>query len=974
MNTFLQEAAVNIRNEVKDLNSATVVFPNRRAAIYFRKHLGDLISKPTFSPALLTIEQFFQQFSGQNIPEKLQLIHVLHQAYTEVLREAGRPNEVESFEKFYFWGDMLLRDFDEADKYLVNVDLLFKDLSHQKELDTNFDYLTDEQKEFLQSFWQSFEEHQAINKKRFLYIWRNLPAVYHRFRKKLEEGGYAYSGMQHRSVAEALQANLFSARIDSRKRYFFIGFNALTKAEELLISHFVEQYDARVSWDIDSYYYNSENQEAGKYFKEYSAHRTLQKTFTTAPSNLTSRTKPVKLYAATQPIGQVKMMAEIVHQQLIDQQIKPEETLIVLPDEKLLIPVLHSVSGSVEKLNVTMGFPLSQSPMFNLLELVIELQINKKNNTFNHRQVLAVLGHPYIVAANPSVANAKRKEIIRQNWVNVPATFLAADVDVHRVLFGEASRAAGSANEFILDYISRVIREVGSIPFLSDIDKEYAHRFHQIVNTLDSVMTDAGHSISGEETGPGNRKAFQNNLRSLLKLLRQLVRSEKMPFSGEPLRGLQIMGVLETRNLDFKNVFILSLNEGSFPANGSRGSYIPFNIRKAYGLPTPEHQDAMYAYLFYRVLQRAENIHLFYNSETDVLGQGEMSRYLQQLIYESGIPIEKNSLRNQVQPLGVKPISILKNDKVLADLYKINEGNHKFKGISPSALNTYLECQLKFYFRHVAKIKEPNEVEEELDARVLGNFLHDVMENFYKKLRARKNSKKVESADLEQYEKQLDPLIDEVFIRTYKLDPEKKVVYEGQGLIVKEIVRKFAGRILEFDKAYAPFELEGLEQEGMALSVKLNHPPHRAIISGKIDRVDRKENTLRIIDYKTGKDKMGFENIESLFSPSASRNKAAFQTFLYALLYKKSHMTHGEMSTYKVVPGLMNRINLFEESFSFGLKAGKEQIKDIEPLLPEFEERLSGLLHEVFDPAIAFNQTTETDHCKLCPYTRMCYR
>ncbi|MFZ6012623.1 MAG: PD-(D/E)XK nuclease family protein [Bacteroidota bacterium] len=705
----------------------------------------------------------------------------------------------------------------------------------------------------------------------------------------------------------------------------------------------------------------------------------------------------IKIFGAAQPIGQSKVMSQVLQENLM-KGMSPEETLIVLPDEKLLLPVLHGVSSSVEKLNVTMGFPLASTPMFNFIELLADLQLNYKNDHFNHRQALAVLGHPYVVAADPVSSHNKRKEILRHNWVHIPRGYLASETQLHRLIFipffqGDLSSYSlvGAA---LMHYLKSIITEIGSLNSISALDKEYAFQFFKFLNRMEEVLYDEGvertNGAEGAEEDEENKigrnlakgpdattdreslKLIHRHLKSFLRIFRQLVRAHKIPFSGEPLKGLQVMGVLETRNLDFKNVFILSLNEGAFPSITSKGSYIPYNIRKAYQLPTVEHQDAIYSYLFYRTLQRAENIFLFYNSETDLLGQGEMSRYLQQLLYESGLPVTKKILHNPVEPQALVSIVINKNEKVLETLARLNDGNMYFKGISPSALNTYLECRLKFYLRHVARIKEPYAVEEELDARVLGNFLHDVMERFYKRIEARKHSKQIETADFMGYEAAIDTLIDEVFIEAYRLDPNKKVTYEGQRLVVREIVKRFAHRIVEMDKKYAPFVMEALEQEGLTFSVPIAHAPHRAVLGGKIDRVDRKEDLLRIIDYKTGKDELDFDSVASLFARDGRRNKAAFQTLLYALLYK-SHAVHGE-SRFRIIPGLINRMNLFDDSFTFGLKVGRQHVNDVEPLLPEFRQRLEELFNDLFDPAQPFDQTSDTEACKLCPYTSICYR
>ncbi|MBL7873820.1 MAG: PD-(D/E)XK nuclease family protein [Cyclobacteriaceae bacterium] len=949
MESYLRELAVQLNKENPTWDSVTLVFPNRRAALYFRKHLSDIITKPLFAPTLITIEDFISELAKARVPDKLELVHRLHKSYQQVVQASGKS---EPFDQFYFWGDMLLRDFDEIDKYLVNAEQLFKDLRNQKELDSSFDYLTEEQREFLTNFWQSFDESLNENKKKFIEVWIKLFELYKTFRTHLEAEGLAYEGMLHRSVAEALESG---KQLRNPTEINFVGFNALTKAEEKILSHFVK-LGSKMHWDGDDYYVNNDRQEAGMFIREYQQHAVLKETFEKSfPSNFRSQ-KSIKLYSSPQPVGQTKLMAQILNEQL-KRGLIPEDTLIVLPDEKLLMPVLHGIAGSVEKLNVTMGFSLSSTPFFNLVELLVELQIALKNDHYNHRHVLALLGHPYIVAADAGEANAKRKEILKHNWVHIPENFLASVVPVHRLIFRKST-------EVPLAYLSEIISEIGALTNLTDFDREYAIQFIKLLNRMGEVVSEQAIEI--------NTKDRNKALKSFLRLLKQLVRAEKIPFTGEPLKGLQVMGVLETRNLDFKNVFVLSLNEGAFPSFGSKGSYIPYNIRKAHGMPTIEHQDAMYAYLFYRIMQRAENVFLFYNSETDVLGQGEMSRYLQQLIYESGLKMERHALHNTIQPAAINPITIQKDEAIVASLAQLNLGNTYFKGISPSALNTYLECKLKFYFKHIAKIKEPKEVEEDLDARVLGDFFHKVMERFYKQLAQKKKNNLVEAGDFDQYETVFNKLIDQVFALSYHLEPEKKVVYEGQGLIVREVIKKFIKRIVELDKQRAPFVMEAVELSGLLYRTKIDQAPGYAVLGGTIDRVDSKDNEVRIIDYKTGRDKLDFENVASLFLRDEKDRKAAFQTFIYALLYKNNRAVSAANA--RIVPGLINRLNLFDDSFQFGLTMNKQRVYDVNSLLPEFEAHLKILLEEIFNPAEVFDQTAFIEKCRYCPYRNICYR
>lgn len=952
MDSFLKELARKILQEHTDMGAVTLVFPNRRAALYFRKNLSELINKPVFAPTLITIEEFIKSFSKYKVPDKLELVYRLHQTYQQVmLLPEGKP---ETFDQFYFWGDMLLRDFDEIDKYLVNAELLFKDLRNLKEIDSGFDYLSNEQREFLREFWKSFEENLTGNKQKFLEVWPKLYMLYATFKGQLKTEGLAFEGMLHREVAENLSAE--QIRNYNPALITFAGFNALTKAEERILNFFVER-GSNIQWDADDYYVNNVQQEAGMFFREYQQQSILKQTFPASfPANF-KKEKHIEVFGSAQATGQAKMLGELLKRQFAN-GIAPEETLVVLPDEKMLIPVLYSIPEQVGALNVTMGFGLNNTPFYNLIELLVELQTGKRADFYNHRTVMAILNHPYVIAAGEQPAHAKRKEILRKNWVSIPQGFLAADVTLHRILFG------GLQHGF-LNYLKEVVNEIGALEGIADVDREFAFHFLKLFNRIQEIL--------GAETqfAEDDSKEKTRVLRSFLRLIRQVVNAEKLPFSGEPLKGLQIMGVLETRNLDFKNVFILSLNEGALPSFGGKGSYVPFNVRRAYGLPTVEHQDAIYAYLFYRVLQRAENIHLFYNTETNQLGQGEMSRYLQQLIYESGLAINQQVLHNPVQPSSIKPIVIGKDEQVLREIHKLNNSRGTFTGISPSAINTYLDCRLKFYFQQVAGIREPKEVEDNIDARILGTFLHTIMERFYKRLALKKKSKQVDANDFEHARAAIDGLIDEVFKEAYHLDPKKPIEYEGQQVVVKEIISRFAHRILVRDKAYAPFVMEAMETEGLFASLEIKHAPGKAVFGGNIDRVDSKGDVLRIVDYKTGRDELSFKNIDSLFEREGNRNKAAFQTLLYALLYRKTNFKYDRV---KLVSGLYNRDYLFSEKIAFGLVMNGESVTDVSLILPEFEEKLSGLFEEIFNPEEVFDQTANVEQCRICPYRNICYR
>jgi RecB family exonuclease len=949
---FLKELAEKILEKHSKLDELTLVFPNRRAALFFRKYLAESINKPTWSPKLISIEELFAQHSTLIEADRLDLIFRLFTVYREVMQHE------ESFDQFYFWGDMLLRDFNEVDKYLANAPLLFKDLSKLRELDESFDYLTDEQKEFLKDFWLNFQDKPNSSKDEFLKIWRGLPKVYTEFTKALQSEGLGYEGMIHRQVAEKIKK--LKEEACAHQSVVFAGFNALTRSEETVMSYYVA-HGASVYWDIDTYYVNNKIQEAGQFFRIYKNHTILGKTFSnTIPSHFSDpeRKKVINLIGVPQKIGQAKLVGQQL-QADFNQGLDAEKTVIVLADESMLLPMLHSLPQQVESINVTMGYPLRNVPLYSLLDLVIDLQLNKKGVYFSHREVVAILSHAHVLMLDAKVAHRTRLDIIHYNQLAITASALQVTPFL-TLLFQEIE------DKYIATYLLAIIQAVGEkLGNQSSLDQEYTYHFHTLVTRLREVL---------------NTSNTHPDLKGFQKLFRQVIQSQRIPFAGEPLKGLQIMGVLETRNLDFENVFVLSLNEGLLPAAAKQGSYIPNAIRKAYMLPTNEHQDAIYAYLFYRVLQRAKNITLIYSTTADTLGMGEMSRYVKQLINESGWKINEFMLTNQLQISTASPI-VINKDEVMLELMRTKYTDQNGRGLSPSALNEYIECSLKFYLKHIAGLTEAAEVEEDLDARVFGNFLHDIMHGFYADLIESKKEKLVLADDFNEVTValKLSALTDKAFIKHYNLDPEKEVTYQGQRVVVKEIVKKFAERILSFDKNYAPFYIELLEDKDFFVTfpLKITGTEQPLKLAGRIDRVDSKDGIVRVIDYKTGSDKTTFESMASFFSREGKRNKAAFQTVLYSWMYFKK-TKHTELIIKQLTPGLINRENVFNENFKLAFDMGKHSEKvtlyDVRPHLNEFEQHLNVLVEEIFNQNIPFVQTTEEKTCAYCAYKTICRR
>jgi hypothetical protein len=946
MTPFLKELAERMIREHPRLDELTFIFPNRRAALYFENYLARGLQRPQWAPSLYSIEQFFKQHSDLKEPDKLTLVFRLYQVYTSVLKNN------ESFDKFYFWGEMLLRDFDEIDKYMVNAPQLFKDLSKIKELDETFDYLTDEQKAFLQEFWSHFSEKPSVTKEEFLVMWKKLPKVYTEFTKTLRKESLGYEGMIHRDVAESFTKKI-PARLKDAK-LVFAGFNALTKAEEVVLSALVAN-GAQIIWDTDKYYVDNDLQEAGQFMRQYRKHPKFAQTFPTElPSHFLDSPKKISMTAVPQRIGQAKLAGLEIDGILEklpknDLPVELSKTVIVLPDESMLLPIMHSLPEQLEDINVTMGFPLRETPLFNLLDQVVEMQIKKRTKSFNHREVNAILGHAYFLALAEQEAQERVVQIVRNNRVYVAIEDLLGTDPIFSVVFKPVESADATT------YLLEIVEHLGSrFSDKKSFDREYAYRFHQHISRLHSIF-------SASEKAPDWR-GFQ-------KLFRQVMMMQKIPFTGEPLRGLQIMGVLETRNLDFDNVIILSLNEGQLPSPPRQGSYVPHSIRRAYSLPTYEHQDAIYAYLFYRLLQRASNVSFYYSTEPDVIGNGEMSRYLQQVLLESNLPIEKRVLHNPIHVHAVKAIILGKTPAVMEQLEKyVRTDGERLYFLTPSSLNDYIECSLRFYLKQVAGLKEAEEVEEEVDARVFGNILHDVVYWLYDELR-KVNNNIVQPEDLQITDTRIDGLIDRAFREFYHMEPAEQVVYEGKRVVVKEVVRTFLRKILERDTEYAPFEIRMLEDNFNEKIVLTSGKQVR--IGGKIDRADAKNGTVRVIDYKTGKDDLGFESLESLFDGEGRHNKAAFQTMLYSYVYFLHNGT-----AERIKPGLLNRNNLFGSDFKFGLRMGKsrEPLEDVGMLLPEFGQRLHEVVEEIFNPAVPFKQTSNLKSCMYCSYKALCRR
>ncbi|UII20363.1 PD-(D/E)XK nuclease family protein [Fulvivirga ligni] len=946
MKKFIQEIAEKILQEHGDhLADVTVIFPNRRAGLFLRESLREAVTKPTWSPNVLSFQDFISLQSPTQTADKLFLTHQLFEVYSKVMKTG------EGFDRFYYWGQMLLKDFDDVDKYLVNTENLYTNLSKQKQLDLTFDFLMPEQKEIIQKFWQGFDQTKSEQKERFEFVWDRLFKVYTTFQKTLKDQNLAYEGMQYRYVADNL------SRIQFKKAdgpVIFGGFNALNLAEERIISYFIENKNAEIIWDLDAYYVEDKNQEAGNFLREYKGKNIFASSFPAENPQFFKEEKNIEIIGVPQYVGQAKVVGQRLGELLeADPDLDLRKIAVVLADEALLFPLLHSLPDGIGAINVTMGFPLAYAPINSLIEHILDLQrtIRKDpddNVLYSFKPVLAILRHPLVLPFDLENIEALAESIEKDNKVFLMEGDLV-DLPLIKTIFRPAQ-------DDLVTYISDILLSLHNGSEASGIEVEYIHHFYQILNRYAEVLATS------------DRKT---DLASFSRLFKQLIRTERLPFSGEPLKGLQIMGVLETRNLDFEHVFVLSMNEDFFPSQGGKHSFIPYNLRKAYGLPNFDQQDAIYAYLFYRLLQRASNIEMYYNTEGNDLGGEEMSRFLQQLIHESGFAIQQKVLANYAELEESRVISVPKDEAVLKSLERyLVGGEHSYKRLSPSALSTYLDCRLRFYYRYVADLYEKDDIDEDVDARSLGNVLHYAMEVLYKDYLDERNSGvTIRKEDFKSIRLRLERAAVKAFREQFSVSEDRVFYFEGKNIIAKEIIKDFMNSILKLDEQYAPFDIIGLEKKyELNIPVELADSEKVVGLRGTIDRLDRKDNNVRLIDYKTGQDKHNFEDIESLFDRK-KKNKVAFQTMYYALLYEREKMPEETM-----VPAVFNKDALFlgEDVLLSHRKFGS--VRNAEFYLPEYTEELKKLLVELFDKEVPFDQTDDEQKCKFCAYNNICAR
>ncbi len=957
MNPFLKHTATDLYTRYGDnISKLCLVFPNRRAGLYFKKYLSELTDKPIWSPSSTTINELMQEISGLTIADNIKLLFELYTIYKKVKKSE------ESFDEFYFWGEMMLNDFDDIDKYLINPDDIFKNLRSLKAIQDQFTYLSEEQIESIKQFWQSFDpEKHSAHQEDFISIWNVLLDIYKLFNQRLKDIEIAYEGMVYRNVADQLKG---TEKINlPHSKYIFIGFNALNSCEKKIFNYLQNNKLADFYWDYDESYINNHHHEAGLFLRENIRDYKSPESFTNKEIfKSLKQLKNIEIISVPSDVGQTKVITKLLKESNTNHTESPNKTAIVLADEELLVPVLHSVPDTIDKVNITMGYLVSNTPIYSLLEHVIDLQKNAKDSksgiTFYHKNVLAILNHQYVNTQFNKEASDLIKTIKQNNKVVITDKELAT-CDFFKTLFTKV-KSYLDFSEYLLNILHHIYNSLKvsgkeNTIHTASLEKEYIYHIYLSINRVKDVLSD---------------QKIEIKIDTFIRLIRKIVRNLRVPFTGEPLSGLQIMGILETRLLDFENLFITSLNEGVLPKTEAALSFIPYNLRRGFGLPTIEFQDAIYAYYFYRLIQRAKNISLIYNSSSEGMQTGEMSRFLYQLKYESDFDIKEKSLKYDINITQAKEIEIHKTPEVLKrfDQYLSSKGGAKY--ISPTALNTYMRCSLQFYFRYIAGLKEQDEITEEIDAPLFGNILHESMDFLYQDY-LHKEVKKEDLILLEKNKSKIDHAIDHAFKKEYFKNDQAD--YTGKNIIIRDIIECYVYQIIQLDQSLAPFELISLEDKyEIEIPITANGAFDTIKLGGKIDRVDKLNNHIRIIDYKTGGDKLEFKNIESLFSDKKSnRNDAVFQTFLYAKFYQDL-----KKPPLPITPGVYSVRKIFDSNFDYRIKHkdDKSYIDNYETIAQEYFDKLNELIQTIFNPEITFTQTEEARNCEYCEFKMICHR
>lgn len=991
MKSFLKYVARDILDKYgTNLSDIAVVFPNKRAALFLNEQLAKLAGNPIWSPTYITISALFRHHSDLSVGDPIKLICDLHKTFVAC------TGIEETLDHFYGWGQLLIADFDDVDKNMADAEKLFANLSDIHELD-DISYLTDEQKKIIKKFFSNFsEDHNTELKKRFMQLWSHFLDIYKQFNQRLTEQGLAYEGALYRKVVndESIQF--------SHKKYLFVGFNMMQAVEQKLCDRLMKEGKAQFYWDYDKYYMEGKH-EAGHYIREFL--RIYPNELAECPQEELSML--YDNFSREKDISYISASTENLQARYVNQWLRENDrykcgkrVAIVLADEGLLQSVIHSLPNSNDlqdssdkeedkiSYNITLGYPLQQTPFYSLLQQLIKLQgigHPKQSDSYRLHYVLMALRHPYVKYIAPRYSELL-ESLEQQKRFYPSREFLSLNGDEGlSLLFRNLENVASERdyNQGLIDYLLDVLKTIGvNARELDDpLFQESLFRTYTLLNRLQNLVKQGDLSV---------------DTITLERLIQQLVQSTSIPFHGEPAEGIQVMGVLETRNLDFDHILVLSCNEGKLPKGVNDSSFIPYSLRKAYGLTTVDNKVAIYAYYFHSLLQRATDITITYNDATDDGQAGEMSRFMLQLLAESPHDIKRLTMTAGQSTLSPDYNNVEKDEEAMQRLDSMGM-------ITPTFLNTYLRCPKQFYYKYVKNLQQIEEIDEdEIDNCIFGNIFHRAAELLYlnftsaSNLTTNKEGKPkllhpfvVSKEELELARKNdsliyriVDQAFREELFKVGENDYHPK--YNGLQLINKEVIARYIKQLLTIDARQAPISILGLELVvHTRLDVDLPQGRKHFVVGGFIDRLDAPAKgglgtdsppaRIRVIDYKTGRGLTTHpKTVAEVFDPHMLSKHSDYylQSMLYSIIVR--HNEHLNKAQVNVSPGLLFIQKAGAEDYDPTLKMDKNLIESIDIYEEEYMERLKQLIMEIYDKEQPFTVTEDKNRCGTCPYSSLC--
>lgn len=942
MKTFLDIVAEDLYHKYNgNLSLITIVFPNKRASLFFNKALASITDKPMWSPQYTTISELFRQHTDLEAGDRIKLVCDLYKSYKKI------TGTDETLDRFYGWGELLINDFDDIDKHMADAKKVFALLGDIHELD-GVEYLSENQQQVLQQFFSNFsKEHNTELKKRFLQLWSKFYDIYSDFQQRLREQGIAYEGMLYRDVIEKISAdNGDTIGCTDKRTYVFIGFNLLHKVEMEMFSFYQKQGLAKFYWDYDDYY--MKGNEAGKYIAQYLKY---------FPNELQPDNDTYHNFGKQSDITFISSPTEDLQARYIAQWLTPERikagrrTAIVLADEGLLETVLHCLPPTVKSVNITTGYPLEKSVIASFVRL---LSIVLQRRSFTLHNVNGILRHPLVKYISEKAAELH--DILNDKLIYYPNLHdLAVDENMKELF--RPLQNTNDCNELNDRLLWAVKTIANKIPEEDDFLREAIFRMFTVLNRIK------------------NLNPTEWSVSMYMSLVQQIVRGTTVPFHGEPIEGIQIMGVLETRNLDFEHLLLLSCNEGKLPAKINDTSFLPHSIRHGYGLTTIDNKVAIYAYYFHRLLQRTSDVHITYNSSTSNGQTGEMSRFMLQMIAESGLNITRQSLVTKQEASLYHPKEKEKTDEMVQKLLGMSY-------FSPSALGTYLRCPVRFFYSYISGIKDEEEKDEEdLDARTLGNIFHKAAELMYASVKRRPISTDYIDALLkEKGNITLRNIVDKAFrSELFQITDDSRPMPKLNGLqiINREMVVTFLKNTLLFDRRYAQHGFAVIYTEQAyhdILQISANGVTYNVKIGGKVDRLDAYTDAdgskhIRVLDYKTGTKSKNFDipNIADIFDPKNIKNHSDYflQAMMYSLILSKKY---GD----PISPVLLYVQQADKENFNPHLSIANEKIMDVRNYAEEYQKGVKELVTTILNTNVPFSPTPYRERCDNCPYAAFC--